>query len=452
MRLVGRTLLGIAQRMRGSRSLDALRELRRNAKLSRDQLERLQLDAFRRVVQHAERHVPYYRDLFQQHGIRADEIRSLADARRIPILTKDIIRARLDDLISDTTSKSQLRRFHSGGSTGVPLTFYHSRQYIDDSDAATFRALEQCGWKPGDMIAFFWGFNDRLYKMRRWEFELRQYLRRSYQLDPFTADAATMRDWVTRWSRIRPVVAYGYASTIGRFAQFLLDEGISLAPLKGVFTTAEKLYPQQREAIQRAFQCRAFDCYGSSEIRNVANECVEGRMHVNADFALVELDDNAIGADGTAPFLLTSLRSFGMPFVRYRNEDCGRLLPDSCACGSGFALIDLNISRVTDHFIFPGGRIVHGEYFTHLFYGAQGVETFQFHQLTPTHMVVYVVPSAGSGGDGLRPLAQRIVAEVTALSREPVTVDVREVTSIPLSAAGKHRFTRSDVPLPAAAT
>ncbi len=449
MGLAGRTLFHLAQRVRGSRSYEALRLLRGNPQLSSAGVAQLQLDLLRRVLQHCERHVPYYRELFVQHGIRAGDVRSPADVRRIPVLTKEIVRARLDDLISDTTSKEQLMRFHSGGSTGVPLTFYHARQYVDESDAATYRALEQCGWRPGDMIAFFWGFNDKLYRMPRWEFELRQYLRRSYQLDPFTADAAAMRDWVSRWRRIRPVVAYGYASTIGRFASFILENRLSLPPLKGVFTTAEKLYPAQRDAIQRAFQCHAFDCYGSSELRNVANECTRGRMHINADFALVELDEHAISSDGTAPFLLTSLRSFGMPFVRYRNEDCGRLVSDTCSCGSGFPLVDLNISRVTDHFIFPGGRVVHGEYFTHLFYGAEGVETFQFHQLTPTHMVVYVVPSAGAKHEALRGTAARVVSEVTALSREPIVVDVREVQSIPLSAAGKHRFTRSDVPLPA---
>jgi phenylacetate-CoA ligase len=450
MGLIGRTLFQAAQRIRGSHSYKALRDLRGNPKKSPAQVREMQFALLRRMLQHCEQHVPYYRELFAQHNIRADDIRTLADARRIPILTKDIIRARIDDLISDTTSKAELMRFHSGGSTGVPLTFYHTRQYVDESDAATYRALEQCGWKPGDMIAFFWGFNDRLYGMSRWEFELRQYLRRSYQLDPFTADSATMRSWADRWRRINPVVAYGYASTIGRFAQFVLEQGISLPPLKGVFTTAEKLYPAQREAIQQAFRCQAFDCYGSSEIRNIANECTQGRMHINADFALVELDDNAIAADGTAPFLLTSLRSFGMPFVRYRNEDCGRLVDGQCACGSGFPLLDLNISRVTDHFIFPGGRIVHGEYFTHLFYGVSGVETFQFHQLTPTQMVVYVVPSPGAKPDDLRGVAGRVVAEVSALSKEPIQVEVREVPSIPLSAAGKHRFTRSDVPMSAA--
>jgi phenylacetate-CoA ligase len=450
MGLVGRTLFQIAQRVRGSHSYRALSQLRGNPTLSPAAVAQLQLDMLRRMLQHAEKNVPYYRELFKQHGIRADDIRSPADVRRIPVLTKDIVRARLDDLISETISKEQLLRFHSGGSTGVPLRFYHTREYVDESDAATYRALEQCGWHPGDMIAFFWGYNDKLYRMPRWEFELRQYLRRSYQLDPFTADADAMRDWANRWRRIQPVVAYGYASTIGRFASFVLEHNISLPPLKGVFTTAEKLYPAQRKAIERAFQCRAFDCYGSSEIRNIANECPQGRMHINADFALVELDENAIGSDGTAPFLLTSLRSFGMPFVRYRNEDCGRLVDGSCTCGSGFPLVDLNISRVTDHFIFPGGRIVHGEYFTHLFYGADGVETFQFHQLTPTHMIVYVVPSPGAKREVLRGIAARVVAEVTALSREPIVVDVREVESIPLSAAGKHRFTRSDVPLPAA--
>ena len=49
-----------------------------------------------------------------------------------------------------------------------------------------------------------------------------------------------------------------------------------------------------------------------------------------------------------------------------------------------------------------------------------------------------------------RRVAERVTAEVTVLSSEPIAVEVREVTSIPLSAAGKHRFMRSDVVLPVA--
>jgi phenylacetate-CoA ligase len=445
---VGRAFFSLTQRYRGSRSLEYYREIAGNARLSRDGAHDQQLRLLRDLLSHAEQNVPYYQELFRQHGITSASVRALDDFARIPVLTKSIVREQGDAMLARNFPRETLTRLQSGGSTGVPLVFYHDARYLQMSDAATYRAMAQCGWRPGDMIAFFWGWNDKLNRMPRWEFEARQWLRRSYQFDPFQADDGSMERWLARWRRLQPVVAYGYASTIARFASFIRRRGAAVPPLRGVFTTAEKLYPEQRRIVESVFQCHAFDCYGSSEIRNIANECPVGSMHVNTDFVVLEVDQASADHEGSGPLLLTSLRSYGMPFIRYRNEDHGRLLDGNCTCGSGFPLMDVRVSRITDHFVFPGNRIVHGEYLTHLMYGAAGIESFQFHQTSLDHLVVWIVPARDQADERARVVA-RILAELNAMAAGQMVVEVREAESIPLSAAGKHRFTRSDVALPA---
>ena len=44
--------------------------------------------------------------------------------------------------------------------------------------------------------------------------------------------------------------------------------------------------------------------------------------------------------DGARPFLVTSLLNYAMPFIRYRNEDCGELVNDVCSCGNNFPLTE----------------------------------------------------------------------------------------------------------------
>jgi phenylacetate-CoA ligase len=104
----------------------------------------------------------------------------------------------------------------------------------------------------------------------------------------------------------------------------------------------------------------------------------------------------------------------------------------------------LDIARLSDNFVLPGGRVVHGEYFTHLMYGSEGVASFQFHQTAPDRIVLRIVPSGGSPG-GRTTAVRRSIEQIRALSDVPIAVEVEEVASIPLSSAGKHRFTRSDV-------
>jgi phenylacetate-CoA ligase len=219
------------------------------------------------------------------------------------------------------------------------------------------------------------------------------------------------------------------------------DEGHRPPPLKGVFTTAERLFPQQRELLEDVFGCRVYDCYGSSEVQNIATECSHGSIHVNTDFVVVEVDRSETAA-GPAPLLVTSLKNRVMPFLRYRNEDWGELADGECTCGSGFPLMSLNVARVSDNFRLPGGRVVHGEFFTHLLYGAEGVDSFQFHQTAENHIVLRYVPSPR--GDAARQLA-KACQQVQSLAPGRISVELDQVASIPLSAAGKHRFTRSDV-------
>jgi phenylacetate-CoA ligase len=444
-RLPGYLLFAGTERLRRSRALPILRHIER---APFEPPERARAEQFRRLAQllaHAEARVPYYRALFRGLGIRSRDIRTLDDFSRLPALTKDIVRERWRDLVRDDVPLEQLSPHHSGGSTGVPLTFYRERAYMHASDAGTYRNYLQCGWRPGEMIGFFWGSNERIQKMSRPVFELRQHARRMYQFDPFHSGPEELARWRERWPRLGATIASGYASTIARFAGFIEDAGRPVAPLRGVFTTAEKLYPQQRDVIGRVFGCRVFDCYGSSEVQNIAAECPHGRMHVNADFVVLEVERSGSGGREPSPFLVTSLWNYAMPFIRYRNEDCGALADERCGCGNNFPLMSLDVARLSDNFVLPGGRVVHGEFFTHLMYGSRGIRTFQFHQTAPDRITVWLVPDQGGAAPARATLMKHVMDQIQALTPAPLSIDVRETESIPLTRAGKHRFTRSDV-------
>lgn len=442
---ISRWLFYGIQKLRHSRSLELLSQIERTPRLSRAQIEGNQWQLLSTLLDHAQKNVPYYREMFRSLGIQSRDVRNMKDFSRLPILTKDIIRERQRELIREDVPFDSLYKHHSGGSTGVPLTFYRERSYIDISEAGTFRNWRQSGWQPGEMVAFFWGGDERFYKMPRWQFRLRQHLRRLYQFDSFSSGPQEMDEWLRIWPSLGARIAHGYASTIARFCEHIEKTGKSITPLRGVFTTAEKLFPRQRDTISRVFGCNVYDCYGSSEVQNIAAECRHGRMHVNADFVVLETERSSLGLDDqTKPFLVTSLWNHAMPFIRYRNEDCGSLTEKDCDCGNGFTLMELNISRVSDNFVLPNGQVVHGEFFTHLMYGSEGISTFQFHQTATDHITIWVVPGEGSVEARQRTLLSA-VAQVRALSPEKLTVEVRETDNIPPSSAGKHRFTRSDV-------
>jgi phenylacetate-CoA ligase len=295
------------------------------------------------------------------------------------------------------------------------------------------------------MVAYFWGFDEELYAMSRWEFEVRQRLRRSYQFDPFHSGSAQMDRWLLTFNQIRPTLVMGYASTVTRFAEHVGAAGKRGTPLRGVFTTAEKLYPQQRDTLTRVFGCPVYDLYGSSEVNNIACSCSQGKMHMNTDYAVVEVDDVPPLPGQPLGLIVSSLWNHVMPLIRYRNEDCGELLHGTCDCGNQFPLMTLNIARVSDNFTLPSGQVLHGEYLTHLMYGSVGIAMFQFHQTAPDSITLWIVP--GSDQAAARELAVRkAVSQLESLDTTGILrLRVQETDAIPLSSAGKHRFTRSDV-------
>lgn len=445
MSISGKTLFHLTQTLRRSKAYDLYRENERTPFEKREVLQKSQWDQLKRILRNAQENVPYYTEMFSHLGITAEDIRSPADFSALPLLTKEVLQTRGDDLISRRVDRQSLIKHSSGGSTGVPVSFYHDRAVIDASDAAVYRYLHHAGWRPGDWIGFFLGFTKRMYELPRWNFELRQRLRRMYQFDAHKASEEEMEKWFRTYSRLKPKVAHGFPSTIARFAGFVKESGRTLPAVSGVCTTAEALLPQQRALIEEVLGGKVYDCYGSSEVRNIATECDRGRMHVNTDYVYLEQQSSDAGAQ---PLIVTSLKSFSMPFIRYLNLDEGMLLDGTCDCGRGFPLMHLEIGRTNDHFRFPGGEVVHGLTLTHQFYGSEGVASFQYHQTALHAVSLYVVPGPGSE-EGRSAAISKAVAKLQSLSREPLTIDVQLVKEIPRTLAGKHRFTRSDVAIEA---
>ncbi len=287
MGLSGRLFLRFTHTLRRSQTLEILREIQGEPTRSRSEILQRQFQKLSGLLAIAEAHIPYYRELFKSLGIHARDIRNLQDFAALPILTKDIIRERLDDLVREDIPRDTLMPVYSGGSTGVPLKFYRTRFDLDAGEAGAFRSWLQCGWRPGDMVAYFWGDRD-LYKMSPWEFEVRQRLRRMYQFDAFNSGPEQMDQWFEKLQRIRPKILYGYSSLISRLALHLEEKGRKTHPVLGVFCTAEKLYPKQKDVISRVFGSQVYDMYGSSEVNNVACTCSRGRMHVNIDKVVLE--------------------------------------------------------------------------------------------------------------------------------------------------------------------
>ncbi|MEJ2716684.1 MAG: hypothetical protein P8182_06025, partial [Deltaproteobacteria bacterium] len=105
----------------------ALRKVLRNQKLGPVELEALRERKLRAVIRNAYEHVPYYRSLFDSAGLTPQEIRTVEDLKKIPLTTKDDLRAAgVEKAVADWVDPSTSVRTLTSGTTGKPFEVYRT--------------------------------------------------------------------------------------------------------------------------------------------------------------------------------------------------------------------------------------------------------------------------------------------------------------------------------------
>jgi phenylacetate-CoA ligase len=239
-----------------------------------------------------------------------------------------------------------------------------------------------------------------------------------------------------------------YASAAYTFAQYL--DSISFQAkeigLKGIISSAEKLYDFQRVLMERVFCCPVFDRLGSREVGLIASECDrhEG-LHMNADNLVIEVlddDGNPVPPGEPGRIVVTDLLNKSMPFIRYEMGDIGAWTDRPCSCGRTLPLMKCIDGRTADFILTKDGRKIHGEYFTHLFYGVRGLKQFQLIQKDLNLIEIKVIKN--SEWDARK--EPEILEHIRSYMQDPtLKIELIFVPQISKPRSGKLRFTISDL-------
>jgi phenylacetate-CoA ligase len=401
-----------------------------NAALTPAQVRERQHRDLAAIVAFAAENTDYYAERF---GAERDFL-------RLPILTKDDVRANRDRMLARDTDRSPAQLGYTGGSTGQPLAFWWDAAKHELMRAGMMRSYMASGWRPGDRILNFWGARQDIRTgglVKRWG----EWVTGEKTLDAREYDDTTLRMWADFIRAWRPVLLQGYASILAALARFVIAERIAMPKsLLGVYSTAEMLDEAQRESMERAFSCRVFNQYGSREIPNIACECRYGNMHVFSDMVHLESLPGEDGHGGEDRLIVTSLTNRLMPMIRYDIGDSGRLKTGECDCGWPFPQMEMGMCRKNDLVRTPAGRSIHPSFFNGLLYGLTQVRQYQFVQTAPDRIVLNLVSSSPLPTERIADMQERIHAKADAAT----TLDVRYLDHIAPTASGKRRFVVSE--------
>lgn len=441
--LVADALFPLQERLKRHSTVAMRRALEQSQWWPRQRIETMQLERLRILIEHAQRHVPYFRARFGHAGFSALDLRALDDLARLPLLTKADIRANIESMKSDRAVR--LVRSNTGGSSGQPLTFYLGVERISADVAAKWRATRWWGVDIGDPEMVIWGSPIELGTQDRFR-SLRDLLFRTTLISAFDLSADRLSEIVARIRSEKPAMLFGYPSAISMIARHAERSGISLANggIKVVFVTAERLYPDQREIIARVFACPVANGYGGRDAGFIAHECPSGGMHITAEDVIVEILDAAgqpVAPGMSGEIVITHLASRDFPLIRYRTGDVGELDDRNCACGRGLPMLREVHGRTTDFVVAADGTAMHGLSVIYVLRELDGIEQFKIIQETRDRTRVLVVPGEGYGPS----IASQIEQGLRRRLGERVQVDIELVQRIDPERSGKHRYVVSHV-------
>ncbi len=412
------------------------RELEASQWWPHERLAALQLERLQSLLSHAEATSPWYAAEWRARGLRAGDVRSLADFSRWPILDRDTVREHRLAMRSTAPGLRFIAKA-TGGSSGVPLKFDLDFDSNDRRMAAWHRGYGWAGAAPGTRQWYLWGVPPASaadWKKRKVRLYDRLYRRTTESC--FDLRESQTEHFARSLAATRPDAIVAYTSALYTFARMLEERGLEPWQPRAIVVGAEKLFDFQRTVIERVFRAPVFETYGSREFMLIGAECPEHRgLHLTMEHLLVEVlaDDGAPTPEGEeGNVVVTDLTNRGMPFIRYLNGDRAIAGGAGCACGRGLPLLRAVTGRRLDVLTTPDGRSLPGEFFPHILKELASVRRFQVIQDEPGSVTVRLVAPEWREED-----ERWLRRELAAVAGEALALRVEQVDEIPLTAAGK---------------
>lgn len=408
---------------------------------NREQIEAWQLEKMKKMVHHAYQNVPGYRTLYQEAGVKPDDIISLADVQLLPFITKELLRDNIKDFVARNIPGWKLRFVTTGGSTGIPLGYYHTDVNLWMEDAFMHQGWERTGWQLEDVSAVlrggFTGSQERIWDYDPVRFEL--------NLSSYFLAEQTYQQYMNIFQEYKPRYLQAYPSAVTLLADLVLNNNdVGRIGIKAILLGSEGIYDWQKDKLSRAFpDAQLFGWYGHSEQAILAPMCeYSDQYHVWPFYGFTEIvkDGGGLVNVGEVGELVgTSFWSEGTPFIRYRTGDLAERGQIGCArCNRQFEILTRIEGRKQDYVVTTDGGYVTltALIFAQHFHAFGSIINMQLYQDRVGEVLVKVVPTSAFSDQDINEIKTTMEGAVGGR----LNVRVQIVDEIPRTQRGKYRF------------
>ena len=408
--------------------------------LSADELEKIQLNRLQKLVRHCYKTVPYYHQLMDNLVIRPDDIKSLEDIKKFPVLDKKDVLDAGDSIISTKYPKCLVTVGLTGGTTGTPLSLPRNLFAVGNEHAFVRRQWDWAGIKFVDNIACLSGRviadpNKTVGKFYAYDPFMRELILSTYHLSRETA-----KQYAQAIIKYKVKAIVGYTSSICFFAKACMDMGIDIK-LKAALTTSETINNEMRETISMAFGCRVFDFYGAAERACYIYTCSAGNYHIIPEYGYTELVPADDGVENKYGIIATGFWNWALPLIRYNTNDTLIKSNKICSCGRAFAVVDSISGRTGDVIRTPSGKEYAPTLLARVAKGANNLLLSQIIQDGMDHLTVLYVPNDKFSDKDLKDFEEHMHQHLP----DEMGIDFESVSKIEKTKSGKINFLVSKI-------
>jgi phenylacetate-CoA ligase len=389
------------------------------------------------VVRRAYVGTTYYRELFDSIGFNPNAEFTFEDFGRLPILSRDEIRNVGQKLLSKPGDKEVVLQA-TGGSDGVPTEVWLGPEELGWGESGQENFRYRIGVPTGSRTALLWGHHldpqaSDSFRDRYHGFEQNQRWFDCLRMSPEVLEK--YHEELTRW---RPACVIAYASALAELAEHVLQQGYRPNyPTHCFITGAEKLWPQHRELIQKAFGRPTHERYGARDAGGIAFQFEPWRtLDYETDWTNTFVEPET--DDLEAPILVTKLHADAMPIIRYRLGDVGRF-PELSKTGHPTFILHEIIGRIADRIWLPNGQWITGLQIPHMMKDYP-VKEFVFFQRADYSIEIRIVPKNGFAEEHRNSILKTVAANLPG-----VNISIEIVRHIERAAANKWRPVMSEI-------
>jgi phenylacetate-CoA ligase len=398
------------------------------ARLLRDQwrptaeLEQRQFAALQGLVRHAYANVPFYRDLYDRHGVSPADLRTRDDLHRFPIVTRQALQSTPQErLVARGTDPARCLRSRTSGSTGVPLEILFRPGDRSAMNPSFLRVYMAWGLRPWHRSASLQARPERLAR-RSWYQNLGVFRTR------VLSSLEEPEHWIEALESWRPTMLHGYSLTLKLLAEALDGRDPCGLRVPLVTSTSGVLDDGARDQLAATLGARVVDIYASDEAGSViAWQCPRcSGYHLCSDTVLTEflVDGRPAPHGEDASVVITNLTGRTMPIIRYEQGDIARVSDRRPDCGRGLPLMEGVRGRAGDFIVLRTGRKLSPHPFFLVLDHALGVGRWQVVQEEVDRLRVLITMPDGHSGDDLDRI-RRAIAELVEPGAD-ITVEVVE--------------------------